>query len=143
MYNEHNNNNNMQPYYNPQLPYRLDIDTCGIQLVSIHPRFTSYYAKLLENKTNHHIADGNSNIQATTTATTTTTATNAFTKITKRYKCLVYCTKSTYQQLLQYQQNNTVIVHYVQKYDPNLPKQFVTAVVFVEKTIKTKTTKVL
>jgi hypothetical protein len=40
----------------------------------------------------------------------------------------VYCTASTYQTLRQYQQNDTTIVHYVQKYNPNTPKRFVSTI---------------
>ncbi len=91
------------------LPQRLDTETSGLILVATHPRFASYFSKLLEQKT-------------------TTSA--KFPSIQKQYRCLVSLPKDSEEimdSLSGYIRSKSIVEHYVDA-NSKAPKTFVSAI---------------
>lgn len=91
------------------LPQRLDTETSGLILVATHPRFASYFSKLLERKT---------------------TSSVNYLSIQKRYRCLVAMPKDSREimdSLSGYVRSKSIVEHYLDA-NSKAPKIFVSAI---------------
>ncbi len=98
------------------LPQRLDTETSGLVLVATHPRFASYFSKLLEKKTK-----GSESARLD----------QQYPSIQKRYRCLVAVPKDSWEKVsdsLQknYIQSESIVEHYLNA-NSKAPKTFVPA----------------
>lgn len=118
--------------YLSTVPYRLDVDTSGLQMVCT-ATFASYYGKLLEAKSRGH----------SSLACQDESTTNGSLDLRKRYRCLVCIydrhhlnqseedsetnsvnCQTQCQRLRRLCESEAVITHYMDKNDRSAPKKF-------------------
>lgn len=122
------------------LPQRLDTETSGLILVSTHPRFATYFSKLLEQKT--RIASKCTVKTSTPSLSLPSVISNP--SIQKRYRCLVVFPEDSLTatpDIIQkkYVQTLKIVEHYVDA-NSKAPKTFVDAANFNESDASTATT---
>jgi 23S rRNA-/tRNA-specific pseudouridylate synthase len=108
------------------VPHRLDTDTQGLQILSSQA-FASYMGKLLEQKTFQHVMQSTNSTTVSPPPQAPSPSPVPSMAVQKRYRCLVCIPNRMvqYKRLQDFQFQQTIITHYVDKQSKTLPKVFV------------------